>query len=241
MSKTSMFKDPMGHHIRLYAKIYDSAAFKALSPVDVMAYLALRRDLKSTNNGDLSLTLTKAKERGIGHHNTLARSLRALCAVGLIYQTRKGGATRGGQRLPSLYAFTDVEVFASPQKQIEAQKATDRWRKVSSIEEGYMLIASAEKAVKTNPEKLKNLGHQMTVTRTPAAVIKPNIRTPTAPWLDRPGHLLAHGKNASSPLTMEVPEQFKDEQVFQNHRIPAMPPIQIATLSGLNGACSEGS
>jgi hypothetical protein len=104
-----------------------------------------------------------------------------------------------------------------------------------------MLIASAEKAVKTNPEKLKNLGHQMTVTRTPAAVIKPNIRTPTAPWLDRPGHLLAHGKNASSPLTMEVPEQFKDEQVFQNHRIPAMPPIQIATLSGLNGACSEGS
>jgi hypothetical protein len=241
MSKISTFTDPMGHHTRLYAKIYDSAAFKALSSVDVMAYLALRRDLKSTNNGDLSLTLTKAKERGISHHNTLARSLRALCAVGLIYQTRKGGATRGGQRLPSLYAFTDVDVFASPQKQIDAQKATNIWRKVSNIEEGYMLIASAEKAVKTNPEKLKNLGHQMTVTRTPAAVIKPNIRTSTAPRLDRPGHLLAHGKNASSPLTMGVPGQFKDEQVFENHRTLAMPPIHIATLSGLNGACSEGS
>ncbi len=152
MSKKSTFKDPMGHHIRLYAQIYDSAAFKALSPVDVMAYLALRRDLKSTNNGDLSLTLSKAKQRGIGHHNTLARSLRALCAVGLIYQTRKGGSTRGGQRLPSLYAFTDVDVFASPQKQIEAQKATDGWRKVSSIEEGHTLIACAENAVKTNPE-----------------------------------------------------------------------------------------
>ncbi len=81
----------------------------------------------------------------------------------------------------------------------------------------------------------------MTVTKTPAAVIKLNIRTPTAPWLDRPGHLLAHGKNAKSPLRMGVPGQFEDEQVFQNHRTPAMPPIQIATPSGLIRACSVGS
>lgn len=81
----------------------------------------------------------------------------------------------------------------------------------------------------------------MTVTRTPTAVIKLNIRTPTAPWLDRPGHLVSYGKNASSPTDMRVPGHFEDEQVFQNHRTPAMPPIQIATPSGLIGACSEGS
>lgn len=61
MTKKSSFKDPMGHHIRLYSQIYDSPAYKALSLTDVMAYLALRRDLKNTNNGDLSLTLTKSK------------------------------------------------------------------------------------------------------------------------------------------------------------------------------------
>jgi hypothetical protein len=239
MAKKSTFKDPMGHHIRLYAQIYDSAAFKALSPVDVVTYLALRRDLKSTNNGDLSLTLTKAKERGISHHNTLARSLRALCAVGLICLTRKGGSQRGGQRLPSLYGMTDVDVYAMPQKQVEARKADDAWRKVSSAEQGRNLIEQADAAVKKTPEKLKSLGHQMTVTRTPTAMKTATTRTPTATWPDRPGHLVSYGKTASNPTAMRVPGQFEGEQVFENHRTPAMPPIQIATPVGELGACSD--
>ena len=36
--------------------------------------LALLRELKGYNNGDLSLPLTRAKKCGIGHHMTLARS-----------------------------------------------------------------------------------------------------------------------------------------------------------------------
>ena len=93
MSKPKAFKDPRGHSLRVYSDVYDSAAFAALSPHDVLAYLALLRELKGYNNGDLSLPLSRAKKCGIGHHLTLARSLRALCAVGLIAVTRKGGCT----------------------------------------------------------------------------------------------------------------------------------------------------
>jgi hypothetical protein len=39
---------------------------------------------------------------------------------------------------------------------------------------------------------------------------------------------------------MRVPGQFEGEQVFENHRTPAMPPIQIATTPvGELGACSD--
>lgn len=240
MAKKTEFKDPMGHHIRLYAQIYDSPAFKALSPTDVMAYLALRRDLKGTNNGDLSLTLTKSKGRGIGHHLTLARSLRALCAVGLIYQTRKGGATRGGQRLPSLYAVTDVDVFAMPQKYIEAQKATHAWRKVTSAEEGRAMIAKAEINVKKIPVKLKNQGHEMTVTTTPDDVITPNIGTPIDIWTVPSGHLVTYGENAGNQADMRASERFAGIGEFPNHRTPDVSPLHIATPSGLIGACTEG-
>jgi len=148
-------KPKMEHHIRIVDGIYDSAAFKSLTPTDVMAYLSLRRDLKFTNNGDLSLTLTVAKERGISHHLTLARSLRALCAVGLVYQTRKGGAQRGGQRLPSLYAVTDVDVCEMRHKQVEARKAGFDYRKVTSVEHGKGLIDAAEASAKA-ATKIKN-------------------------------------------------------------------------------------
>jgi len=61
------FRDPRGHSLRIYSDVYDSAAFAALSPHDVLAYLALLRELKAHNNGDLSLPLTRAKRCGIGH------------------------------------------------------------------------------------------------------------------------------------------------------------------------------
>lgn len=208
MIKKSAFKDPMGHHIRLYAQIYDSSAYKALSATDVMAYLALRRDLKGTNNGDLSLTLTKAKERGIGHHLTLARSLRALCVVGLIYQTRKGGATRGGQRLPSLYAVTDVDVFAMPQKHIEAQKATNAWRMVASAEEGRAMITKAEIKVKKVREELINQGHEMTATTTPDDAITSKIGTTRDPWTDPQRYSVTYGINAENPVIIKVSDCF---------------------------------
>ncbi len=36
MSKSKAFKDPRGHSIRIYSEVFDSPAFGALSPHDVL-------------------------------------------------------------------------------------------------------------------------------------------------------------------------------------------------------------
>lgn len=162
--RNNKFRDPRGHSLRVYDDVYDSHAWAALGPFDVLAYLALLRELKGFNNGDLSLPLTRAKRCGIHHHVTLARSLRALVAVGLIAITRKGGCAKGGQRLPTLYRMTDRECFEVPAKHIEAQPVTDEWKRVTSREHGLLLIAEAE-------EKTKAQGHAVTDTMSPGVAV----------------------------------------------------------------------
>lgn len=147
MSRNKIFKDPNGHSLRIYDSIFDSPAFNSLSAIDKVAYLALLRSLLGHNNGNLSLPLSRSKECGIKHHVTLARSLRALCAVGLIAKTRQGGCTKGGQRLPNLYRVTDRECFAIPKIFLEAMPATNEWKKITSIEQALEKINSAELAV----------------------------------------------------------------------------------------------
>ena len=239
MTKRSAFKDARGHHIRIYSEVYDSPAFKALTPPDVMAFLSLLRDLKSTNNGDLSLTLTKAKERGICHHITLARSLRALSAVGLICLTRKGGATRGGQRLPSLYAVTDVDVFEMRNKQVEARKADFAWRKVTTVEHGRSLIDQAEANAKKGASKLKDQGHKLTATESPADVITPKNTTSGDTWQDRLGHAVTLGKSPKNLASMRVSGDFLGGADFVSHRTPDVSPIHIATPKGESGRGSD--
>ena len=140
MSKPKPQSDPRGHSVRVYDDIYDSPAFRALSPHDVLAYLALLRELKGYNNGDLSLPLTRSRKCGINHPKTLARSLRALCAVGLVAITRKGGSDKGGERLPNLYRVTDRDCYSNPAKFLEAMPATNEWKRVTSIEHAHRLI-----------------------------------------------------------------------------------------------------
>jgi len=80
---------------------------------------------------------------------TLAKALRALIAVGLIAVTRRGGCTRGGQRLPTLYRFTDEQVFEMRPKFIEASKPTDAWKNVTSINHGRALIRDSHQYART--------------------------------------------------------------------------------------------
>lgn len=197
-------KDPRGHSLRVYAEVYDSAAYKALDPHDVMAYLALLRELKGYNNGDLSLPLTRAKHCGIHHHITLARSLRALCAVGLVAVTRKGGCTKGGQRLPTLYRVTDREVYAMPAKELEAMNPTNEWKKVGSVDQGKALIEAAEAAVKKTPAKLKTAGHAVTSTVSSSVLVIPKTRTQRDTWSDRPGHCVTVVEKGANPVPMRA-------------------------------------
>lgn len=255
MKRKGDFRDPRGHSIRIYSDVYDSPAFLALSPHDVMAYLALLRELKQFNNGDLSLPLSRAKTCGIRHHLTLARSLRALCAVGLIAMTRKGGSTREGQRLPSLYRVTDRECYDIPARFITAMPATHEWKRVTSVEQGQQLIADAEaaavreaatvsSAIKAGLErghKTKTLGHGVTVTRTPRDMKSATTRTPRDIEGSRPGHGVTMAENTENPVSMRVTGRFSAVTEKTGHRTPHVPPLHIANPTGEMGCSLDAS
>lgn len=232
MVKKQNYRDPRGHSIRIYRDIYESPAFNALSPHDVMAYLALLRELKESNNGDLSLPLTRAKQCGIGHHITLARSLRALQAVGLVALTRKGGSTKGGQRLPNLYRVTDRDCYAIPKKHLEALSATNDWKKVQTVAQGKQLIQDCEAKVKKSTSKLKSLGHPMTTIRTPSDVINPVIGTPSDTRNQGLGHDVTMAENSAKPLYMRVSDCFDTAPEKPIHRTPTRPPLYVAIPKG---------
>lgn len=189
-------------------------------------------ELKQFNNGDLSLPLTRAKQCGIGHHVTLARSLRALCAVGLVALARKGGSTKGGQRLPSLYRLTDRDCYEIPKMHLEALSATNEWRRITTVEQGQQLIQAADEAVKKDPEKLKSLGHPVTTIRTPSDVMGPNIGTPSDTWIQGLGHVVTMAKNSEKPLSTRVSDTFSPHSENTSHRTPTRPPLYVATPTG---------
>lgn len=226
------WKDPRGHNLRIYDDVYDSPAFKSLSPIDVVAYLALLRELKKTNNGDLSLTLTRAKVCGISHHNTLASSLRALCAVGLIAVNRKGGCAKGGQKLATLYRFTDIESYAVSAKFLEYVKDTNDWKKVTSIEHGHRLIEAAEIEAKPALKKKINAGHTVTATRTRGDTISQKTRTRGDSRGVQPCHAVSLVENGANPISMRVSEGFGDGVEKPSPRTPRMPSMHYCHTYG---------
>jgi hypothetical protein len=144
MSRPKPKGDPRGPHVRLYWEIIDSNAWRGLTAADQRAYIALHRQLLSFNNGDLSLPLSFARHHGISNQSSLAKSLRALAAVGLIAITRMTAHRRDGSRLPKLYRLTDLAVNPMPGKGIEACRATNEWKAVTSIAMAAALIRKAE-------------------------------------------------------------------------------------------------
>jgi hypothetical protein len=222
-------RDPRGHSLRIYSDLYDSPAFAALSPRDVLAYLALLRELKGYNNGDLSLPLSRATQCGIHHHVTLARSLRALCAVGLIALNRKGGCSKGGQRLASLYRITDRECYDIPSKHLTAMPATNEWKRITSVKQGLQCIEAAEAAIKKSPEKLNTAGHGVTATTSPRDGIKPLTTSRGDVWTDGLGRGVTMAKKAKNLASMRASAVFSGDAENANHRTPRVSPLYIAT------------
>jgi hypothetical protein len=140
--------DPRGGHVRLYWDLIDSNAWRCLNAADQRAYVALLRNKRSTNNGDLSLAASVARNHGIRSQTTLAKCLRALVAVGLVAVTRKGGCKPGGQRLPTLYRVTDEPCYEVPAKFVQASKATNEWKAVRTLAQGRAMIRQAEAEAK---------------------------------------------------------------------------------------------
>ena len=239
MSKPKPQSDPRGHSVRVYDDIYDSPAFRAISPHDVLAYLALLRELKGYNNGDLSLPLTRSRKCGISHPKTLARSLRALCAVGLVAITRKGGCDKDGERLPSLYRMTDRECYSFPAKFLEAMPATNEWKRVTSIERAHMLIQEAEAAAITAYREKKAAGHAVTVTSSPGALVKPKTRALCDPRKDGPGHGVNMAEMAGNPMLARVSESFSLGSEKAGHRAPRSTPLYLYQPRGQTACVHE--
>lgn len=239
MSKPKPQSDPRGHSVRVYDDIYDSPAFRALSPHDVLAYLALLRELKGYNNGDLSLPLTRSRKCGINHPKTLARSLRALCAVGLVAITRKGGCDKGGERLPNLYRMTDRDCYSIPAKFLEALPATNEWKRVTCIEQAHKLIQEAEAAAIAAHHEKKHPGHGVTDTSSPGALVTPNTRAPCDPRKDGPGHGVNMAEMAGNPMLARVSAGFSLGSEKVGRRAPHSTPLYLYQPRGQTACIHE--
>jgi len=228
MANKNKFADPRGHSLRIYDDVFDSPAYGALSPHDKVAYTALLRDLRATNNGDLSLTLTRAKKCGVGHHITLARSLRALCAVGLVAITRKGGCRKGGERLPTLYRVTDRECYEMPAKGLDYCKATNEWKAVTSIAQGKALIQAAEEKAKSNYAEKNNAGHAMTDTLSRGVPVIEKTTSPRVLSTPSPCHGVSLAEKCRNPIATRDSAAFSDLSEIAGHRTPRVPPLYVA-------------
>lgn len=140
-----------GGHVRLYWDMLDSMAWRALSWVEQGLYIAMRRKLKGTNNGNIEATLATLKHAGITSPATLSKGLKSLQAVGFIAKTRQGGIAYGS-KVCSLYRFTDEQTFEHPKLGVEACKATNDWQRFKTLSEAR----SAIKAAQTRPAGARN-------------------------------------------------------------------------------------
>jgi hypothetical protein len=138
-------EDPRGGHVRLYWALVDSMAWRALSWVEQGLYIAMRRKLRATNNGNIEATLATLRHAGITSPATLSKGLKTLQAVGLIAKTRQGGIAWGVKHC-SLYRFTDEAVFEQPRQGIKPCKATNEWQQFKTLAEARAAIKAAQQA-----------------------------------------------------------------------------------------------
>lgn len=144
--------DPRGGHVRVHWEMMDSVAWQSLSLAERGLYLAIRRQLKGSNNGNIEATLGTLKHAGIKSSATLAKGLRALIVTGFIAKTRQGGVAYG-QRMCSLYRFTDEAVFDFPKLSIQAQKATNDWAKFEKLAAVRAALRDAHALAKRAPKE----------------------------------------------------------------------------------------
>ncbi|MEJ2802008.1 hypothetical protein WAE61_09020 [Comamonadaceae bacterium PP-2] len=117
-------------------------AWRALSFSAVALYVAMRRKLLSTNNGNIEATIATMRHAGFGSPTTLSKGLRELQVVGLIAMTRQGGIA-SGTKLCSLYRFTDVEVFSMPKVGVVQCAPSNEWRHFKTLVEAERAIATS--------------------------------------------------------------------------------------------------
>jgi hypothetical protein len=147
VARTRVPSDPRGGHVRLYWELVDSVAWRALSWADRGLYIALRRKLLNTNNGNIAASLATLRHAGVTSSASLAKGLRALMTAGFIDKTRQGGIAYG-TKVCSLYRFTDEAVFDNLRLGIAAMRATNEWQAFTTIAQARAALHAAHAAAK---------------------------------------------------------------------------------------------
>lgn len=235
------WRDDRGGHVRMYWEVLDGNAWRCLSATDQRAYMGLCRQLRSTNNGDLSLALADAKPIGITSKTTLAKSLRALVAVGLISVTRKGGCTKGGQRLPTLFRLTDRQCYENSSKGVEASKATNEWKNIKTLGQGREAIRQAEAVAKTLAEKLKTQVQKLTLTGPEIDPVGHLTGPNNGPWTPSPGSINGLGEKTKKRLQANKHEGLQKTGalcISENHG-PDTGLLSTVAIPVCNSACTD--
>lgn len=133
--------------MRIYWLILDSVAWNALSWSEQGLYLAIRRKLNGSNNGNIEASLGSLKHAGMKSSATLAKGLRSLITAGFIAKTRQGGVAYG-QKICSLYRFTDERVFDFPKQGIKAMRETNEWKAFTTAASVKSALQTAHQASK---------------------------------------------------------------------------------------------
>ena len=155
MVKKNNIKDPLGQHIRLYAVVYNSAAWRCLSPSAKALWCDLRVQVGSYNNGTATTALGILSHYGWSSRHTVMRARDELIALGFIELTQQGGICSGGKS-PNLYRFTDLEMFDIPKKGMTAKKANHPYKKIATNIQAKEILKElrSQKKIKVKNEPL---------------------------------------------------------------------------------------
>ena len=173
MARGKLPRDPRGGHVRLHWNIIDSVAWCALSWADQGLWIAMRRKLTGSNNGNIEATLGALRDAGFTSSASLSKSLRALLTVGLIAKTRQGGITHGS-KLCSLYRFTDEAMHEWVKLGIKAMPPTNDWHSFKTLAEVRTALRTAHAAAKrpagTGASKVQKLNRSGSRTEPKAGI-----------------------------------------------------------------------
>lgn len=163
-------KDPLGQHIRLYAFLYNSPAWCALSTTAKALWVDMRAQINGYTNGCASCALGVLSHKGWTSRHTVSRARNELEILGFIRLTKSGGIGYGG-KTPNLYRFTDIEVYDQPKKRICATKADHLYQEFKTKSEALKRLSELEERKKYKVQKLTNLSAEITLSSTNLSAI----------------------------------------------------------------------
>lgn len=154
--------------MRVYVSLLNTPAWRVLGFSAKALFIDLRTGVQSTNNGNISATLSQMKHKGWTASATLAKALYELRALGFIAVTVEGGL-RQGTRVPSLYRFTDLDVFEQPKIRVQAINATHDYRNFESVRDAEQALVSGLESL-----QMKGRKKQQTKKKLPVQKVNPS-------------------------------------------------------------------